>query len=219
MNNAAVKKYRSYFREKYISKNYNGKRHLMTTVLVTVMIIILSLYNLEQVAPWAWLTIPFALFLANFVEFAAHKGPMHKKMRYLEEIFQRHAVQHHSFFTHEHMEFDNDRDFNAVLFPPEMLLFFFGGIATPIGFLCYFLFGENVAWLFVFSITLYFLNYEVMHFLYHVSEAAWTSKLPFMKNLRRHHTLHHDRDLMNDYNFNITYPLCDKIFGTSYKEK
>ncbi|NOZ65075.1 MAG: fatty acid hydroxylase family protein [Alphaproteobacteria bacterium] len=217
MNEEAVKNYRIYFREKYISERYSGRRHLATTVTVTLIVIAVSLYNLENVQTWEWLTIPLALFLANFVEFLAHKGPMHKKTRYLEEIFQRHAVQHHSFFTHEFMEFDEEKDFNAVLFPPEMLLFFFGGIATPLGILSYFLFGGNVAWLFVFSVTLYFLNYEVMHFLYHVSEDAWTSNLPFMGFLRRHHTLHHDRDLMNDYNFNITYPVCDLLLGTYYR--
>lgn len=219
MNEEAVKNYRKYFREKYIAPGYSGRRHLSLTVAVTLIVISLSLYNLGNILPLEWLTIPLALFLANFVEYTAHKGPMHKKTRFIEEIFQRHAVQHHSFFTHEHMEFDEERDYNAVLFPPEMLLFFFGGIATPLGIMSYFVFGENVAWLFVLSVTFYFLNYEVMHFLYHVSEEAWTSKLPFMAALRKHHTLHHDRDLMNQYNFNITYPLCDILFGTSYKEK
>ncbi len=219
MNEEAVKKYRKYFREKYIPLSYSGPRHLCLTVLVTLAIIGFSLFNMENVMDIEWLTIPTSFFIANFVEYMAHKGPMHKKTRLIEEIFQRHAVQHHSFFTHEHMTYDEDRDFNAVLFPPEMLLFFFGGMATPLGFFGYFIFGANVAWLFVFTVTLYFLNYELLHFLYHVDEETWTSKLPFMAGLRKHHTLHHDRELMNEYNFNISYPIFDLIFGTSYKEK
>ena len=219
MNEEAVKNYRKHFREKHIGHSYSGRRHLSLTVLVTVTIIAASLYNLENVMGLEWQTIPLAFIVANLVEYLAHKGPMHKKTRYVEEIFQRHAVQHHSFFTHEHMTYDEERDYNAVLFPPEMLLFFFGGIATPLGILSYFLFGPNVAWLFVFTVTLYFLNYELLHFLYHVDEDAWTSKLPLMQGLRKHHTLHHDRDLMNKYNFNITYPIFDLVFGTSFKDK
>jgi len=217
MNEEAVKNYRKYFREKYIPENYSGRRHLGLTVAVTLTVITISLYNLDNIQTAEWLTIPLSLLLANFVEYIAHKGPMHKKTRFIEVIFQRHAVEHHSFFTDEHMTFDSNRDFNAVLFPPSMLVFFFGAIATPIGVLCYVFLGENVAWLFVFSVTLYFLNYEIMHFLYHVDEEAWTSKLPLMGHLRKHHTLHHDRSLMTRYNFNITYPLCDWLLGTSYK--
>jgi len=217
MNEDAVRKYREGFRKEHIPENYSGRLHLGFTVVVTLAVIAISLYNLQNVTAIEWVTIPLALLLANLVEYLAHKGPMHKKTRFIEVIFQRHAVEHHAFFTHEYMTFEGDQDFNAVLFPKSMLLFFFGAIATPTGILCYVVFGANVAWLFVFSVTLYFLNYEVMHFLYHVDEGAWTSKLPLMGYLRRHHTLHHDRALMNDYNFNITYPICDWLFGTTYK--
>ena len=218
MNEEAVKKYRTYYRENHISERYSGRGHLSLTLSVTLLVIGFSLYSLDSVKAIEWLTLPVVLFLANYVEYIAHKGPMHNKTHFLEEIFRRHAVQHHTFFTHEHMKFDEGQDFHAVLFPPVMLLFFFGAIATPFGLLCYILLGANVAWLFVFTVSLYFLNYEVLHFLYHVDEEAWTSKLPFMAGLRKHHTLHHDRELMNDYNFNISYPICDVIFGTSYKQ-
>lgn len=219
MNEEAVRNYRKYFHDQQTPENYSGRRHLGLTVVVTFTLIVLSLYNLENVTSVEWITIPLALLLANYVEYMAHKGPMHKKTRFAEVIFQRHAVEHHSFFTHEYMTFDSDRDFYAVLFAPAMVLFFFGVIATPLAIVCYAVFGENVALLFVFSVTLYFLNYEVLHFLYHVSEAAWTSKMPLMGYFRRHHTLHHDRALMNDYNFNITYPICDWLFGTIYKSR
>ncbi|VAW01317.1 hypothetical protein MNBD_ALPHA01-1428 [hydrothermal vent metagenome] len=219
MNEEAVRKYRQQYREQNISKNYSGRGHLLLTTLVTVIVIYFSFNNLENVKPLEWLTIPLVFLLSNLVEYLGHKGPMHRKRRFLEVIFQRHAVEHHSFFTHEHMTFEGERDYAAVLFPPVMLLFFFGGIAAPIGILFYFLFGHNVAWLFVFTATLYFLNYELLHFIFHIDEDAWPSKIPFMKRLRKHHTLHHDRQLMNDYNFNITYPICDLIFGTNYREK
>jgi sterol desaturase/sphingolipid hydroxylase (fatty acid hydroxylase superfamily) len=47
---------------------------------------------------------------------------------------------------------------------------------------------------------------------------SWVGRLPFMDRLRKHHIRHHDRHLMTRYNFNITYPICDHIFGTVYKD-
>ncbi len=38
-----------------------------------------------------------------------------------------------------------------------------------------------------------------------------------MGRLRHHHTVHHDPRLMNRYNFNITYPIFDWLFGTWYR--
>lgn len=29
---------------------------------------------------------------------------------------------------------------------------------------------------------------------------------------------HHDLRLMGRYNFNITFPLCDRLFGTVWKQ-
>ena len=36
--------------------------------------------------------------------------------------------------------------------------------------------------------------------------------------LRKHHTHHHDLALMGKWNFNITFPICDAVMGTSYKD-
>ena len=35
--------------------------------------------------------------------------------------------------------------------------------------------------------------------------------------LRRHHQAHHDLGLMQRWNFNITFPICDAVFGTLYR--
>jgi len=32
--------------------------------------------------------------------------------------------------------------------------------------------------------------------------------------LRRHHAAHHDPRLMTRYNFNVTFPIADRLFGT-----
>ena len=60
----------------------------------------------------------------------------------------------------------------------------------------------------------YFLNYEVLHLLYHLPDAHPLARLPLLPTLRRLHHTHHDPELMTRRNFNITYPLGDWVFRT-----
>mgnify|MGYP001499167400 CR=1 FL=1 len=42
--------------------------------------------------------------------------------------------------------------------------------------------------------------------------------LPLIGRLKRLHQAHHDPRLMARYNFNITYPVCDVVFGTLWRK-
>ena len=213
-----VEQARAAYRERHISQDYSGPLHLATTVSVSVLIASLSAMMLEEVSPLEWLTIPLTFLYANLTEYLGHKGPMHQKIRFLGPIFERHSIQHHAFFADESLTYDTTQDFKAVLFPPILLLFFNGCFALPVGALLYLLVSPNVSFLFVLTAILYFLNYELLHFAYHMDAQSWVGRLPFMDGLRTHHFYHHDRRLMTRYNFNITYPICDHLFGTVYKD-
>lgn len=218
MTSATVAQARAAFRERHISENYSGPLHLATTVSLSLLIAALCMMLLENVTALEWLTIPLTFLYANLSEYLGHKGPMHHKTRFLGLIFERHTIEHHSFFTDEDTTFDTTQDFKAVLFPPIMLLFFNGCFALPVGALLYFLVSPNVSFLFVMTAILYFLNYELLHFAYHMEPQSWVGRLPFMDRLRRHHTIHHNKRLMTRYNFNITYPICDYLFGTVFRK-
>ena len=112
------------------------------------------------------------------------------------------------------MPIDGLQDLRAVLFPPLLVVFFFGLFATPVWFALAWLFSTNVAWLFVASGIGYFLNYEVLHTAYHLPEGHWLARNALVKRLRWLHTIHHDPRQMATRNFNISYPLCDWLFGT-----
>ncbi len=213
-----VEQARAEYRERYISQHYSGPLHLATTVGVSLLIALLSAMMLEMISPLEWLTIPLTFLYANLCEYLAHRGPMHNKTRFLGPIFRRHTLEHHTFFTDEAATYDTTQDFKAILFPPIMLLVFNGCIALPIGALLYFLISPNVSFLFVLTAILYFLNYELLHFSYHMDPQTWVGRLPFMDRLRRHHLRHHDMRLMTRFNFNISYPICDYLFGTIYKD-
>ena len=115
------------------------------------------------------------------------------------------------------MAFDSRRDYKAVLFPSFMILFFAVAFALPAGLAIAWVLTPNVAWLFVATAVAYFLNYEWLHFAYHTPAASLVARIPGVSRLRQLHTHHHNPALMQRYNFNITYPLGDWLFGTYYR--
>ncbi|MFQ5649561.1 MAG: sterol desaturase family protein [bacterium] len=218
MTSRKVEEFRTKFRAQHIPSHYSGRLHLSFLVLAPLLLVTLALTRLDHVRAWEWLTIPLTFLYANLVEYLAHKGPMHHKTRLLRLIYQRHTVEHHQFFTETDTTCDNTSDYKAILFPPIMLLFFFGGFAVPMGLLLYALVSANVACLFVATSLVYYVNYDILHLCYHLSKDSWVGRLPFMATLRHHHTIHHNQKLMNNYNFNITYPIFDYVFGTAFKK-
>jgi hypothetical protein len=219
MSQPGVHEARAAFRERHVTPGYSGPLHLASTITVSLALATICIVMVENVKPLEWLAIPLTFAYANLSEYLGHRGPMHHRKRLLSAVFQRHSIEHHAFFTDEAPSFDSTRDYKAVLFPPVLLLFFIGCFAMPVGAVLYFLISANVAFLFVLTSVLYFLNYELLHFAYHSDPKAWIARLPFMSGLRLHHIRHHNRNVMTRYNFNITYPLCDYLFGTLYKEK
>jgi hypothetical protein len=209
-----VKRFREEFRREGIEAGYTGWGHFAFTSLGSLAVIVLALSRLSEVRPLEWLMVPGTFLVANGVEYFGHKGPMHRPMKGLGLLYKRHTRQHHHFFTHEAMAYESSRDFKMVLFPPVLLLFFLGAIATPLGALCFLVASANVGWLFVATAVGYYLTYEWLHFSHHLPEGHGVARLPFMARLRGHHRAHHDLRRMGRQNFNITFPLCDWLFGT-----
>jgi hypothetical protein len=142
---------------------------------------------------------------------------MHRRRRGLSLLFERHAQQHHRYYTHEAMTYEGTRDLKMVLFPPVMLLFFLGAVAAPVGMLLFLLASRNVALLYVATAMGYFLTYEWLHFCHHLPAYGLLGRIGLLRTLRAHHQAHHDLALMNAWNFNITFPVCDSIFGTRWR--
>ena len=209
--------FRQAFRRQEIGPRYSGMLHAMSTFGVGAAAIGFAIASLEDVQPLEWLAVPLTLLYANLAEYLGHRGPMHRPWRGLGIVYRRHAGQHHRFFTATDMEIDGSRDLKAVLFPTVMMAFFLLAFALPMGLLIGWWFGRNVAWFFVASAVAYFLNYELLHLLYHLPQSGWAGRLPWLSRLRRLHQAHHDPALMARYNFNITYPVGDLLFGTLWR--
>jgi len=212
-----VESFRRQYREQHVGRAYHGRLHLGFTVATCLVVIGACLTQLQDIGLWEWLTIPITFLYANLVEYFGHRGPMHHPRKGLRIIFERHARQHHRFFRDDAMAFGDSRDYKAVLFPSVLIVFYLLGFALPAGLLLAWLASPNTAYLFAATAVAYFLNYELLHFAYHARHGSWISRLPFMSRLRRLHTLHHRPELMQKYNFNITYPIGDWLFGTLFR--
>lgn len=210
----AIGRFRDQYRYGEIPARYQGGRHLAVTFGLGGIALLACLAQLDQVRPLEWLALPFALVYANLAEYVGHRYPMHRPLPGLSLLYKRHAGQHHRFFNHQAMAIDNPRDLRAVLFPPLLVIFFFGLFGVPIWLLLARLLSANVAWLFVSTGLAYFLNYEILHLAYHLPEQHWLARRRLVRRLRWLHRIHHDPRRMALCNFNITYPFGDWLFGS-----
>lgn len=215
----AIGRFRETYRDHEIPRGYRGRLHLFFTFGLGSAVLVACLLQLDQVRAVEWLTVPAAIGYANLAEYLGHRFPMHRPFRGLGLLYRRHAGQHHRFFNNQAMAIDDDRDLRAVLFPPLLVSFFFGLFALPVWLLLATLVSSNVAWLFVASGLAYFLNYEILHLAYHLPERNWLARRWLVRRLRWLHLIHHDPRRMAQCNFNITYPLCDWLFGSLRRDQ
>lgn len=206
--------FRDSYRTSAIAAGYSGWRHFAITNAFVIVSAAICGWQLESVRLWEWMLVPLVAMYANLAEYFGHRFVMHRPRRGFGLIYKRHVKQHHRFFTDTAMPVDSSRDFKAVLFPPILLMLFLGAFGTPVALAVGYFASANAGWLFAITGLLYFLNYEYLHLAYHLPEAHWVSRLPFMARLKRLHTLHHDQAQMAHSNFNITYPIGDWLFGT-----
>ncbi|MEO8797720.1 MAG: sterol desaturase family protein [Polyangiaceae bacterium] len=214
---SAVEAFRARYRATEIGPRYRGWVHFAFTSLASLAVVAFALSKVHRPSWAEWAAVPLFFLIANAAEYFGHKSAMHVPRRGLGLVYRRHTREHHHFFTADAMSYASARDFKMVLFPPVMIIFFLGVIATPIALVLFALASRNVAWLFVATAMGYFLTYEWLHFAYHLPPESTVGRSRVIAALRRHHQAHHDLGLMGRYNFNITFPICDALFGTTFR--
>jgi len=210
--------YRARYRAEKIGRWYSGWAHFAFTNLSSLAVIAFAIGRVRHPSWKELLVIPIGFLISNAVEYLGHRGPMHRRRSGLGIVFRRHTLEHHHFFTDELMSYEGSRDFKVVLFPPVMLLFFLS-LAAPIGLVLFALISANAGWLFVAVAFAYYLSYEWLHFAYHLPKNSPLGRLGALRALRAHHQAHHNPQLMGQCNFNITFPICDWLLGTSYRKE
>ena len=208
---------RSYkFRDEYVNATpwwYRGEMHLGFTLLFTGGVIVYCLTQLHAPTLAEWLAvIPLFLF-GNWAEWAAHRYVLHRPTKYFSMIYKRHCAVHHRFFTHVTLEYKGHRHWRALLFPPFAPVAFVLA-AVPFALVIGFVFSRNAGYIALLTMAAYFLMYEGLHTLSHVTDSPFLDRVPFVNTVRRLHATHHDPEVMATQNFNLTFPICDTLFGT-----
>ena len=173
--------------------------------------------TVSQVRPLEWLAVPLTLLLFNAGVYLVHRHLGHHKKNFARMFYARHAGDHHCFFTPGHMAYDSARDWRVILFPAWLIVLHTTVITVPLWWLLAQI-NTNVAGLFGGCLVLGYLTYEVFHACEHLPPSNRLTRLPWIRQMRRLHELHHRRELMQERNFNIVLPLMDYLFGTLYWE-
>ncbi|MET0846896.1 MAG: SRPBCC family protein [Pseudomonas sp.] len=208
------------FRSRYradIHPLYNPWLHGAFVLLFGVLAIAGFWSTVHQVQPLEWLAVPLTLLFFNFGVYMVHRHLGHHKKSFARMFYARHAGDHHSFFAPGHMTYDSARDWRVILFPAWLIVLHTVVITLPLWWLLKQV-DANVAGLVGGCLVLGYLMYEVFHACEHLPPDNPVTRLPWIRQMRRLHELHHRRELMQERNFNIVFPLMDYLFGTLYWE-
>jgi hypothetical protein len=205
------------FREDYVAATpawYRGEMHLGFTLLFTGGVIAWCAWHIEQASWQEWMIVLPIFLFGNWAEWAAHRYLLHRPSKYFNAVYKRHCAVHHQFFTHVTLEYDGQKEWRALLFPPFAPVMFVLA-ALPPALLVGWLWSANAGYIAMLTMAAYFLMYEALHTASHVVDSPFLDRLPLVNTVRRMHVIHHHPELMATRNFNLTFPICDALFGTS----
>lgn len=208
------------FRARYraaISPFYHAGLHAGFVFVTGFLVIAFLLAQVSSPPLWAWLAVPLALLVFSWGEYTVHRELGHRKRPWAALFYKRHTGDHHSFFVTERMSYETARDWRVILFPAWLIVVYTLFLVAPAFFLLS-RWDMNVAALFSATLVAGYLLYEAMHACQHLPASHWLATLPWIRQMRRHHALHHRRDLMQTHNFNLVFPLMDWLKGTGYRE-
>lgn len=206
------------FRARFVSETpdwYHGLMHLGFTLTVTIGTVVVCWLNIVGATVWEWLiAVPIFLF-GNWCEWAGHRWLLHHPVSGLKAIYLRHAGVHHQFFTSNNLAYKGHREWRALLFPPFAPVAFLLA-AAPAALVLWAVWSANAGLIVMFTMAAYFLMYEGLHTSSHLvgPRWKWLRYVPLINTVRYLHVGHHDLELMQNWNFNLTFPICDALFGT-----
>jgi sterol desaturase/sphingolipid hydroxylase (fatty acid hydroxylase superfamily) len=207
------------FRARYragISRWYNAWLHGGFVLAFGLTALAVLIAQADGVRAWEWLAVPLGLVIFNAGEYTVHRTFGHHKYRIGALFYKRHTGDHHSFFVAAQMPYEQARDWRVIFFPAWLIVLFCAGLAPLYALIA--LVNVNVAALLCATLLGGYLTYEVFHACEHLPARHPLARLPWIRQMRRLHQLHHRRDLMQSCNFNLVFPLTDWLRGTLHWE-
>lgn len=207
--------YRQTYRER-ITGWYNGWLHVAVIYTIGFTALYIYISNMQGISALEWMIVPVTFLICNFFEWWIHRFVMHRpsKVPLFRAVYSRHTLMHHQFFTEHEMRFAGEHDWRVTFFPPYALVVF-TLMSIPAALILGATLSANTGWLFITTTTSMYLIYEFMHFCCHIEDNWFVRNTPFINTIRRHHTAHHNQNIMMERNMNLTFPVMDWLFGTS----
>ena len=200
----------------HVPRWYSPTLHLLAPAAAGLAVITWALGRIEGLRAWEVALVPLFLVASNAIEWHAHRDVLHRRTWPFEELYVRHTPQHHAVFVSEDMFIREWREVKLVLLPAwGVLAIVVSGLPISLVFVLAGL--RNVALLWAATIVAYVLLYEWLHLAYHLPADGPIGRLRVTRWLRRHHQRHHAPQLMQRWNFNVTFPLWDLLRGTVWR--
>ena len=103
------------FRREYRSRivgRYNGYFHIAVIYALGLAAMVFYIQHIQDVRVWEWLAIPVFFLGCNIFEWAVHRFVMHRPIDIpgLKQVYQRHTLNHHQFFTDAEVRFRDHQD-------------------------------------------------------------------------------------------------------------
>ena len=210
--------YRKKFRDKVIPWWYSGIAHILINSVSTIGTCI---YISTLISNLTWkesLALPITLLIANLGVYIIHRYPLHRPYPIIHsQTFSIHTEAHHQFYTNEYVVYEKRDDWFILFFPPLVVL---GLVFVYLPIIYHVLpsfLPMNSVYLVMIGTTLYFILYEIFHYISHLPQDHFLLRIKFLHFIRQHHVHHHNPKLMYTHNFNIVFPIFDYLFGTVYQ--
>jgi sterol desaturase/sphingolipid hydroxylase (fatty acid hydroxylase superfamily) len=208
-----------FVRADHLEPGYVAGRHIALTLTLAGLIAAGGALMATRARPIDWLVAPAFFIVANFIEWAVHRYPMHHPMT-PRILYKNHTLIHHIAFTDRNMPVARSAELGLVMMPWYTMLGLFT-VASPVMIVAGVLRGIGLAGVFLLAAVAYFLMYEVLHASYHLPDAVLNrvgvGRLRLFRAAQAHHRHHHVLSRMTNVNFNVTFPLMDRLLGTLEK--
>jgi sterol desaturase/sphingolipid hydroxylase (fatty acid hydroxylase superfamily) len=199
-----------------IPPRYSPVLHLAFPSVVGIGCAVAALALLRDLRPIELLALPVVFLFSNAVEWRAHRDLLHARRWPLEVLYDRHTPEHHRVFVTEDMAIRDRRELRLVLIPAYGILTV-ALAAAPLPLVAAAVGLRNVGLLALAVTMLYVVSYEWLHLAYHLPADSFIGRRRLIAHLRHHHAVHHDPRLMQRWNFNVTFPIWDRVRGTVYR--
>lgn len=196
-----------------VPPRYRPLAHLAASPIIGAILLVACVSRMESFGWIGLAVVTITVVYSNLVEWCAHRWLLHRRRRFWEVLYDRHVPMHHMIYRYGSMAVRSRREWFFVLMPAKGV-FGLVVLAIPMGLALGTLFGSDVGWIFLTTAGLYAVSYELLHLCYHLPPEHRVQRSALIRKLSRHHARHHDVELMQKKNFNVTVPLWDWILGT-----